>query len=163
MRDDLSDHFGVARRREWHAGLREALAEVAGVDAVSVVTYRELAKPVGAHDHGLGVLDARAAGRGVPRVADRRAASEHAEIGLAEHLADQAHAADDPHVAAIRRRDPRRLLTAVLQRVEREERETPGLLRVGTLGIPDTHDAAHLGISPECVAETPRVHLGQSD
>src|SRR5207245_7009007 len=100
MRDDLRDHFGVARRRERHAGLREALAQVARVDAVSVVTDRELAELVGAHDHWLGVLDARAAGRGVPRVADRRAASAHAEIRLAEHLAERAPAPAAPPGAA---------------------------------------------------------------
>ena len=76
-------------------------------------------------------------------MADRRAATEHAKVRLAEDLADQAHAADDPHIAAVRRRDAGRLLTAVLQRVEREERETRGLGLIGPLRVPDADDAAH--------------------
>ena len=47
----------------------------------------------------------------------RRAAGQHAEIGLAEDLADEAHAPDDSEVAAVGRRDAGGLLTAVLQRV----------------------------------------------
>src|SRR5207249_4259841 len=143
-RDDLSDHLGVARGRERHAPAREIFAQVARVDAVAVVTDRELAERFATHDHRLGVLDTGAAGRRIARMADRRAAPQDPEVGLAEHLADEAHAPDDPHVAAIGRGDPRGLLTPMLQRVECEEGEARGLGRIGPLAVPNADDAAHL-------------------
>ena len=47
----------------------------------------------------------------------RGAAGEDAEVGLAEHLADQTHAPHDAQVTAIGRGDAGRLLPAVLQRI----------------------------------------------
>ena len=95
----------------------ERVAYLAGVDAVAVVSDGELAESVGADGEGLRVLDLRGARRGVAGVPHGGAAGEHAEVGLAEDLADQAHAPHDPQIAAVRRGDARRLLTAVLQRI----------------------------------------------
>ena len=52
---------------------------------------------------------------------DRQIAGECAQVVLAEHLADQPQlAARDDVPAAVGRRDPGRLLAAVLERVQRE-------------------------------------------
>src|SRR5437899_4500274 len=146
VRDDLRDHLRVARGRKAHALARKLVAEIARVDAIAVVAYRELAQRVGADDHGLRVLDARAAGRRVARVADRRAAAEQAEVGLAEDLTDEAHTAHQSQVAAVGRRDPRGFLAAVLERIEREENEPRGFRRIRGRRIPDADDAAHLPV-----------------
>src|SRR5438552_2865625 len=146
VRDDLRDHLGVARGRKADALARKLVAEIARVDAIAVVAYRELAQRVGADDHGLRVLDARAAGRRVARVADRRAAAEQAEVGLAEDLTDEAHTAHQSQVAAGGRREPRGFLAAVLERIEREENEPGGFRRIGGRRIPDADDATHLPV-----------------
>src|SRR5439155_896882 len=99
VRDDL----GVRRGDERHAARGELVAHLARVDAVAVVGDRELAEVVVADDHRLRVLDLRRPRRRVARVAHRRTAAEDREVRLAEHLADETHAADDAQVAAIGR------------------------------------------------------------
>jgi hypothetical protein len=60
---------------------------------------------------------------GVSMTSDH-ASAEHVEVGLAEDLADEAHAAHDAEVAAVGRRDARGLLTAMLQCEQGEEGQT---------------------------------------
>ncbi len=60
---------------------------------------------------------------------DRQLARERAQIVFGEHLVDQAElAARDDVPAAIGRRDPSRLLPAVLQRIQGEERQPRDLV-----------------------------------
>ena len=62
-------------------------------------------------------------------MADRELAGERAQVVLAEGLADEAQLAPRDDVpAAVRRRDPRGLLPAVLQRVEPVEGEPRGIV-----------------------------------
>ena len=102
------------------------------VDQVAVVRQRDLAaRAVGALRalHRLGVLPGVRPGRRVAHVADRQLAGERAQVVLGEHLADEAElAARDDVPAAVGRRDARRLLPAVLERVQREVRQTRHLV-----------------------------------
>ncbi len=57
-------------------------------------------------------------------MADRELAGERAQVALGEDLVDQAELAPrDDVTVAVGRRDAGRLLTAVLQRVQREVRQ----------------------------------------
>ena len=70
----------------------------------------------------------------------------YAEIRLGEDLADQTHPPHDPQVRAIGRRQAGGFLTAVLQRVEREEHQASGFRWVSVrlfLRDPDPAYAAH--------------------
>ena len=109
----------VPRKRD--PGLGQLVVELDRVRQVPVVSERHLTAVV-APDR-LDVLPRAAAGGRVADVADRHVAVEGAELLLVEHLGDQAGVAQRGDVAAFAGRDPGRLLTAVLQRVEREVRE----------------------------------------
>ena len=79
--------------------------------------------------HRLGVLPGVGAGRRVAHVPDRELAGERAQVVLAEDLADEAElAAGDDVPAAVGGGDARRLLAAVLERVQREVRQTRHLV-----------------------------------
>ena len=94
-----------------------------GVDQVAVVGQRQRAMVV--TDDRLGVLPLRGAGRRVAHVADRHVADQRAQDVLVEHLGDEALVADRHEAAAaLGGRDPRRLLAAVLQREQREVRQS---------------------------------------
>ena len=69
---------------------------------------------------------------------DREVALERLERGLVEDLGDQAHVLVDQDLAAVADRDARRLLPAVLQRVEAEVGELGDVLARS----PDAEDAA---------------------
>ncbi len=79
-------------------------------------------------------------------MAHRRATAEDGQVGLAEDLTDKAHPAHDAQIAPVGRREAGGLLTAVLERVQREEHEARGLggivRRLGRW-TPDAADAAH--------------------
>jgi len=75
-------------------------------------SYTDLQSPM--HD-GLGH-------DGLPTLAGF-ASTERAEIRLGEDLAHQAHAAHDPKVVSIGRRDPRGFLPTVLQRIQSQLRQ----------------------------------------
>ena len=112
--------------------LEQLVVQLDGVDQVAVVRQRELAAgAVGALGalHRLGVLPGVGAGRRVAHVADRELAGERAQVVLAEDLADEAEvAARDDVPAAVGGGDARRLLAAVLERVEREVGEPRDLV-----------------------------------
>ena len=90
------------------------------------------------------VLPRVAAGRRVARVADRQLAVQAGEASLVEHLRHEAEVAQRGQPAVLADGDPRRLLAAVLQRVEAEVRE-PGDV---TAGRPHAEDAAHQATRP---------------
>jgi hypothetical protein len=71
-------------------------------------------------------------------VADRHVALQGAQALLVEHLVDQPLVAHRHDVAALRGRDPRRLLAAMLERVQREVGEPGDLAPRGA----DPEDAA---------------------
>ena len=86
----------------------------------------------------LGVLPGGGAGGRVPRVADGEVAAQAAQRRLVEDLADQPEVLVDHDRRAVGDRDPGRLLTAVLQRVQAEI----GQLRDLLPRRPDAEDAA---------------------
>ena len=131
------------------------------VDQVAVVGQRELAAvaagAVGAMD-GLRVLPLVGARRGVADVADRQVAAERAQLVLAEDLRDEAERALGDDVAAVvGGRDPRRLLAAVLERVEGEVREAGDVV----LGRVDAEDAALVTRSVAMVEGRRQTHCGR--
>ena len=136
LRDEVDEHFGIARRLEDRAGLLELGAELVGVREVAVVADRERAPRV-VDREGLGVAQVRAASGRVTDVADGEAAGKLRELLLAEGVLHEAHRAVRRELLAVARDDTGRFLSAVLQRVEPEVRD------VGRLGVAvDAEDAA---------------------
>ena len=121
-RDDLR----VGGAAEADALLGQLVVELDRVGQVAVVGQRDLAAVV-APDR-LRVLPRAAAGGRVADVADRHVAVERAQLLLVEDLRDEPGVAQRGDVAALARRDPGRLLAAVLERVEREVGELRDLL-----------------------------------
>jgi len=117
-RQQRRDDLGVRGGAEGDPGAAQLAVERDGVDEVAVVGERDLA-PVGAPD-GLGVLPGARARRGVAHVPERHLALEGAQLLLVEDLVDEALVAQGHDPAVLRRRDSRRLLPAMLERVERE-------------------------------------------
>ena len=115
----------VERKRD--ARLAQLAVQLDRVDEVAVVGERDLA-PVGAPD-GLRVLPRVRAGGRVADVADRHVALQRAQLLLVEHLVDEALVAHGHDVAALGGGDARRLLPAVLERVEREVGEAGDVVR----------------------------------
>ena len=143
------DDLGVRGRAEGDLALAQLGVELDGVDEVAVVGQRELAAvaagAVAAMD-GLGVLPLVGAGRRVADVADREVAAQRAQVVLLEHLRDEAERALGDDVAAVvGGRDPRGLLPAMLQRVQREVGEARDVV-LGTV------DPEHPALVPRSVA-----------
>ncbi len=135
-RDEVDEDLGVGRRLEDRSALLELLAELVGVREVSVVADGERALGV-VDGERLRVLDVRAAGGRVADVTDGDAARQLREVLLAERVLDEAHRAVEVELLAVARDDARRLLAAVLERVQAEVRE------VRRLGVAvDAEDAA---------------------
>ena len=134
--DQMDDDLGVHRGLEDGAGDLELPLEFVGVHEVAVVGDRDGAGFEVDHQR-LGVLQLRAARRGVPDVADRRVARESGKDLLGEDVGDQPHLLVEDDPLAVGARDPRALLAPVLQRVEAQVRH------VGRFGMPvDPEDAA---------------------
>ena len=98
--------------------LGELVVELDRVGQVAVVREGQLAAVV-APDR-LRVLPGAPAGRGVADVADRHVAGERPQLLLVEDLGDEPELTQRGDVAALAGGDPRRLLAAVLERVEPE-------------------------------------------
>ena len=141
----------------------EPVAQLGGVGEVAVVRERDGAR-VAAAERRLGVLPGAGAGRGVAAVADREVALERAQAALVEDLGDQAHVLVDQEARAVTGGDARRLLAAVLQRVEAEVGELGDLLA----GSPDPEDAAGIlrglltGDEVMCQSSVAACHVPQS-
>src|ERR1700675_449815 len=99
---------------------------------------RELAL-VAVNHHRLRIHQTGIARGGIARMADGDAAREMRDYLRRENLLHVAHGFVDVHVRAVRRRDPRRFLSAMLQRVEAEIRH---LRRFGM--AEDSEDAAFI-------------------
>ena len=95
----------------------ELLREHAGVREVAVVPEREPGVADLAVD-GLGVAPGAGPGGGVAHVADGEVAVERHQVALVEDLRDEAHVLDHGDGLAVAHRDPGRLLTPVLERVQ---------------------------------------------
>ena len=72
----------------------------------------------GVHANRLRIQERRIAGRGVARVPDGHAAGKLGQHVVGKDLRDQAHAFDVGEMLAVGGGDARRLLSAMLQRVE---------------------------------------------
>ena len=101
---------------------RERLAQLVGVRQVSVVRESEVAQ-IRTLEQRLRVDHDRRAGRRIARVADRDVAAELAEDIFVEDGAEQAHLLVRADRSAVGCGDARGLLSAVLERIQREERE----------------------------------------
>ena len=119
--EQRGDDLRVRGRAERHAPLAQLGVQLDRVDEVAVVGEGELAA-VGAVDR-LRVLPRARAGGGVADVAERHLARQRAQLLLVEDLADEAEVAQGHDVAVLGGGDARRLLPAVLKRVQREVRE----------------------------------------
>src|SRR5208283_3960342 len=88
-----------------------------GIGEVAVVADGDLAAGT-IHDERLGVLEVGTAGGRIADVSDGQLAGQRAQDVFVEDLADEAHALEGAEVDAIRGRDARAFLAAMLQRVE---------------------------------------------
>ena len=122
-REQGGDDLRVGRAAERKPALAQLVVELDGVGQVAVVGEGQLAPVV--PPHGLRVLPRAAAGGRVANVADRHVALERPQLLLVEDLRDEPGVAQGGDVTALAGGDPRRLLTAVLERVEAEVGE-PG-------------------------------------
>ncbi len=143
-REERGDERGVrgVAARELAAALAavalgDEVDELGGVGEVAVVPEGHGPGRGGA-ERGLRVLPRHAARGRVAAVPDGDVPRQGVEGRLVEDLGDEAHVLVDEDLLAVARRDARRLLAAVLQRVEPEVGELGDLLA----GRPDTEDAA---------------------
>ena len=116
--DEPRHHLGVQPGLEGRALLLELDAQGLRVQQVAVVGDGAGTELRVMERKRVRVLGARRAGGRVPSVAegDHRALTHLLHGGRVEHLRDQAHAAMHAHRMAVRNRDARRFLTAMLQR-----------------------------------------------
>ena len=135
-RVEVEDDLGVGGGLEDRARRLELLAEDGGVHQVAVVADGDRAA-VALDEVGLRVRGHGVAGGRVAHVADRPVAGERLEPALREHVVHEAHALLEAERLPVARHDARRLLAAVLQRVEAHVGEVRGL-RVAE----DTEEAA---------------------
>ncbi len=115
----MHDHFGIAVGLENRAAVLELAAPLGGVGEVAVVAERDLALVAIDHD-GLGVEERLVAGGGVTGVADGQAARQLCKHTRLKNFFDLAHRAVHVQLFAVARNDARRLLAAMLQRVQPE-------------------------------------------
>ena len=137
-RDKMHDRLGVRRALEYCALVHELGLDHVGVGEVAVVHDREVAFGV-AHDDGLRVGPLSAARCGVADVAERRVAGKRRDPPGVEDVGHEADFLVQPRAPSVGRADPRRLLAAVLQRVQREKGELRSVVDAA-----DSHDAALL-------------------
>ncbi len=143
VRDQRRDQLAVGRRPERDAGLAQLVAQLPDVDQVAVVPEGDGARaPV--LDERLRVRPLRRACRRVAVVPDRDLAAQAAELLLVEDLGDEAEVAQPGQAPVLGDGDPRRLLSAMLQREQAEVRQ-PRHVAVG--GV-DAEDAAHQATTP---------------
>src|SRR5581483_6805580 len=109
-----------------------------GVHEVAVVAERDRARAAVVQQR-LRVLPAVAAGRRVARVADRDLAAQAGERPFVEHLRHEPEVAERGEPPAFADGDARRLLPAMLQRIETEVRQP----RDVAARRADPEDAAH--------------------
>ena len=158
VRDELHDDLGVRGGLEVGAIAFEPRADGAQVDQVAVVRNRD--QSLGRlHADRLRIQQRRVAGRRIARVADGHRARQLLQHVVGEDLRHQPHALDVGQVLAVGRGDARRLLSAMLQRIEAEV----GLPR--RVGMPVNGDHAALFaqlVSSLCARERPLRRLAQA-
>ena len=137
--DEVDDDLGVAGRLEDAAAPDQLAAQLDGVRDVAVVRDREAARgELGVQR--LDIPERRLASRRIAVVADGDVARQRANDLLAVEIArDMPHRAVGMEGAAVEGGDPRRLLAAVLQRVQAERDQ-----RGGTVIAVDADNAALL-------------------
>ncbi len=128
-RRHLQHDFRIRTGVEHRPFQLERAAQADGIDQVPVVGQRQGAA-LGLHQERLDVLDPRPAGRRVAVVADRQDPGQLAQTVGREDVRDVSPPRGAAHLPAVRGDDPRRLLSPVLQGVERQ------VDQVGRLGVP---------------------------
>jgi hypothetical protein len=155
-RQVVGDHLGVAVAREGVAEVLELAAELVGVDEVAVVAEPE--RPALERDgERLGARLVEPARGRTADVADTRRAVERLEVPLREGVADQSPLDVTVLLEPVVGDDARRLLAAVLERVQRVVQRQ----RRVTLGEGDADDAALLRRTAR-VERSPGVHTDDS-
>ena len=139
MQDQECQQLAVGTGHRLDPTLPHQPAQFQSVDDVAVMSQRQRLT-VGLDQDRLRVLDARAAGRGVPRVANGANTGQRIDLVRAEDLVDPAHAERHPDPAVLQHSDARTLLSTVLQRHQPDQRRAAD---IGPLG-PDAEDTARL-------------------
>ena len=121
-RQQRGDELGVGGRLQWLRVVADLLAQRVGVGQVAVVAEGHQAVAAVAGDR-LRVLPLVGPRGRVADVTDRRMAGQAAQRRLVEHRADQAQVTLHHHVPVVGDRDAGAFLAAVLERVERKERQ----------------------------------------
>ncbi len=127
-RDQMNHHLAVRRRLENRARRLQPFAQLLEIYNVAVVRERQPAARI-LDNQRLAVADSRRASRRVAVMPNRAGAFELLDDRAVEDVGDQTHPAMRDQRLAVRRHDSRRLLPAMLLRVEPEVREV-GRLRV---------------------------------
>ena len=123
--DQMHHDFSVAGGLKDGALLLQLGMDFVRVGDVAVVRQRNLAL-VAFHHDGLRVEQGRIAGGGVARVPDGQRARESREDVAGEEIGDQSHALVKFDPLTVRGGDARRLLAAMLQRVQAQVGELGG-------------------------------------
>ena len=132
----MQDHFGVGVRLEDRAVLLHLPPQRLRVGEVAVVGDRDRAAGRGGRDR-LSVPQIGAAGRGIAHVANGPVTLEAAKPLGAEDVRHPSHVLLDVEGGAVGGGDACRLLPAMLERVETEIGDVPGLRMV-----PDAEETA---------------------
>ena len=122
----MDDDFGVAGGLEDGALLIQLRANFQCVSDVAVVGQGNFAL-IAFHQDGLGVEQRRIAGGGIARVSDGQRARQAAQRVCIEDVGDQPHGFVELQTLAVGRRNPRRLLPAMLQCIQAKVSELGGL------------------------------------
>ena len=125
--DHPGEDLGIGCSLEELPLLLQFQAEGERVGEVAIVRDGQFTE-VTLDTHRASVADAVRAGSGVARVADGEVAGEILQVLLIERLRDEPEAGVAGNVMAIGRRDTGALLSPMLQRVEREERDARHIL-----------------------------------
>ena len=135
-RQQVQDHLGIGARLEDRAVALHLPAKRLGVREIAVVGDRDRAPGGGGGDR-LSVPEIRASGGRVAHVTDGAVARQAPQPLGAEHVGHPPHVLLGVEVGAVGGRDARRLLAAMLERVEAEVRDVAGLRMV-----PDAEEPA---------------------
>ncbi len=119
MRDELHDDLGVAGGLKKSAVALQPNSHVAQIYQVAVVRDGDQALG-GVDPNRLRVEQCRIASRGIARVADGEFAGQFGEHIVGKNIRDQAHALDVGEICVVGGCNSGRLLSAMLQRVQRE-------------------------------------------
>ena len=128
--DKVGDDFGVCGGREVMALLLKLLAQLSGIDDITIMSQGKFACWALDYDR-LGVTGATGAGGGISVMSDGDLATELTQYSFIEGLGDQAHLGVSVNTLPIGGGDARALLATVLEGIETKEGEPGHILARG--------------------------------